>query len=254
MSLQQEQLIDHYDASRAGNASFEMQQSIKEDPDALTEWRYLHMAVEGVQDAALMERITHARVAWKAQPAVTEKPSGAIVRSLYRNTMRVAACLLLVLVGSSVYKYATTSSSGIYGKYYVLYDLSTSRGEGTADAIEEAYQNKDWTGVLDAFSSMTVKSNKACFLAGIADLQMKKYTDAIDEFHQVMTNNARTGSDSFQDEAEYYLAMSWLASNEVKEALPILKKISADKNHLYHDKVAGISSLDLQIAAYKEFK
>lgn len=254
MSLQQEQLIDQYDNSRAGKASFDIQQRIKEDPEALTEWKYLHLAVEGVQDAALAERIAKARSTWQTQQSAAENASPAIIRSVYRNMMRVAACLLLVVVGSSLYKYVTTSSSSIYGKYYMSYALNTNRGAGTADAIEEAYNNKDWTAVINAFNNTATKSNESYFLAGVADLELKKYADAINKFHQVMANNARTGNDSYQDESEYYLAMSWLANSEVKEAMPLLKKISADKHHLYHDKVTAISSLDLQIAAYKEFK
>jgi hypothetical protein len=48
--------------------------------------------------------------------------------------------------------------------------------------------------------------------------------------------------------------MAWLARNDVKEAMPLLDKIRADKTHLYHDVVIRMSSLDLRIAAYKDLK
>ena len=48
--------------------------------------------------------------------------------------------------------------------------------------------------------------------------------------------------------------MAWLARNDVKEAIPLLDKIKADKTHLYHDVVVRMSSLDLRIAAYKDLK
>jgi hypothetical protein len=88
----------------------------------------------------------------------------------------------------------------------------------------------------------------------MADLEAKKYDDAIGMFQQVMAANSLSGSDYFEDEAEFYLAMSWLARNDIKEAMPLLDKIRADKTHQYHDVVVKMSSLDLRIAEYKDLK
>lgn len=92
------------------------------------------------------------------------------------------------------------------------------------------------------------------FLTGMADLELKRYNDAIEHFEQIMAVNAQAGTDFFQDEAQYYLAISWLAKDKVNEALPILEKIRADKNHLFHDKVEQMSFLDLRLVQYKESK
>jgi tetratricopeptide (TPR) repeat protein len=120
--------------------------------------------------------------------------------------------------------------------------------------MEEAYKARNWSGVDDAFKKKKVKNNKSYFLEGMADMEAKKYDDAIGMFQQVMAANNLAGSDYFEDEAEFYLAMAWLARNDVKEAMPLLDKIKADKTHLYHDVVVKMSSLDLRIAAYKDLK
>ena len=44
------------------------------------------------------------------------------------------------------------------------------------------------------------------------------------------------------------------ADVKVNEAMPILEKIRADKNHLYHDKVEKMSFTDLRLVQYKENK
>jgi tetratricopeptide (TPR) repeat protein len=88
----------------------------------------------------------------------------------------------------------------------------------------------------------------------MADMEAKKYDEAIGMFQQVLAANNLAGSDYFEDESEFYLAMAWLARNDVKEAMPLLDKIKADKTHLYHDVVVRMSSLDLRIAAYKDLK
>ena len=85
----------------------------------------------------------------------------------------------------------------------------------------------------------------------MANLELKDYAEAIEKFKQVLAENNRSGSDLFQDEAEYYLAMSYLANNEAEEALPIIERIKADKNHLYHQVIGKMSSLDLRIIQHK---
>jgi len=48
--------------------------------------------------------------------------------------------------------------------------------------------------------------------------------------------------------------MSLLASNKADKAMPILEKIRADKNHLYHQTVARMSFTDLNIVQFKDRK
>jgi len=132
--------------------------------------------------------------------------------------------------------------------------MNRSRGAGSKDAIEQAYNARNWQGVVADLESAKEKDNKTYFLAGMADMELKNYNDAIAHFEQVLAVNAQTGGDYFQDEAEYYLAMSWLATRNVNEAMPILEKIKADKDHLFHDRVANMSFTDLRIVQYKENK
>jgi tetratricopeptide (TPR) repeat protein len=88
----------------------------------------------------------------------------------------------------------------------------------------------------------------------MANLELKKYSEAIDAFGQVIAANAKSGDNYFQDEAEYYLALAYLASNQATKAMPLLEKIRADKNHLYNEKVNTMSSIDFGILRYKTGK
>ncbi|HEX9511104.1 MAG TPA: hypothetical protein VF939_11530 [Puia sp.] len=271
---QAQSLIDHFDDSLRGKGSAEMEQRISNDPETAQEWLTINLAVDAVQDAGLHEQVTAVKSVWLAQQSAETKAgfvrtrpdlsgtetdsvarsAGGRVRTLYLNAMRVAACILILAGGATVFKYATTSSSGLYGKYYTSYVLNTNRGNETKDAMEEAYNNKNWEAVITLFNATKEKNNKSYFLTGMADLELKQYVDAIDKFQQVIAANVLSGSDYFQDEAEYYLAMSWLASNDANEAYPLLEKIKANKGHLYYDKVAKMSLADLRIARYKSHK
>jgi len=290
MSLQKtDALIDHLDESFTATpdsvspeASATMQRLIAEDEDTAKEWLYLQLAVDSIQDAGLREQVATVRKQWETQTAATreaqatatpesltatqDQPTitttdqttavspGGVVRNLYRNMMRVAACAVLIAGGACIFKYVRLSSSSLYSEYYTSYEINTSRGNASRDAIEKAYIAKNWSEVLALFSPGKDRSNKTDFLAGLADLELKRFDDAIAHFEQIIASNSHSGGDYFEDEAEYYLAISWLAKDKVNEAMPILEKIRANKDHLYHDKVAKMSFTDLRLVQYKENK
>ncbi|MDO6431100.1 hypothetical protein Q4E93_10905 [Flavitalea sp. BT771] len=248
---QHQTLVDHLDKSLQGEGSSEMEQLISNDPETAREWNYLLLAVDAIQEAGLQEQVAAVKQEWKLQQMVATRPSGGVVRRISRNLVKVAAILVVVGGGAVFYKYATISSGSLYDRYYSSYELNTSRGAGDADAMEKAYHARDWNAVLASFSQ-SKRDNKTDFLAGMADMELKKYDDAIEHFEQVIAINAQAGSDYFMDEAQYYLAISWLAKDKVNEALPILEKIRANKEHLFHDKVTHMSFLDLRLVQFKE--
>ena len=267
-------LIDHLDNRLRGEASAEMEQRISNDPEMAQECRYLSIAIDTVQEAGLYEQVGAMKSVWqtqqsgkseagfiRARPVLSEaemspavRPAGGTIRTMYLKAMRVAACILILAGGAAIFKYTVTSSSGLYGKYYTSYVLNTNRGTETKTALEDAYNDKRWEVVLTLFHASKEKNNKSYFLTGMADLELNNYVDAIDKFQQVIAANVLNGSDYFQDEAEFYLAMSWLASNNANEAYPLLEKIKANKGHLYHDVVSKMSFTDLRIAQYKNHK
>jgi hypothetical protein len=250
---QSQLLIDHLDNSLEGKDSPGMEQRIGSDAEAAQEWVYIRLAVEAVQETGLYEQVGTVRSAWQAQQSAT-KPTGAVVHTIYRNMLRAAACIFIITSGAALYKYTTTSSAGVYQKYYSSYALNTSRGATAQDAQEQAYTDKNWTEVLSLFDKTKGKSNKSYFIAGMADLELKKYDDAISKFQHIIASNVLSGGDYFQDEAEFYLAMSWLGRGDANEALPLLEKIKANKGHLYHAVAVKMSSLDLGIIKYKSGK
>jgi tetratricopeptide (TPR) repeat protein len=249
-------LIDHLDNHLSGAGSPETDQEIHDNPETALEWNTLLLAVDAVREAGLYEQVGAAKSVWLAQQTMTAIPAGGVVRSMSmaRSAMRIAAGILVLAVGMATYKYTVTSSAGLYEKYYSSYELNTMRGAATTDAIDQAYAAKNWAGVTALFNAEKGRDNKSYFLAGMADLESKKYDDAIEKFKRIIDVNAQSGGDTFQDEAEFYLAMSWLAKDNVKEAMPLVEKMRADTSHLYHDVVVRMSSLDLRIAGYKSGK
>lgn len=243
-------LIDRLDESLPGIPL----QSPDESPEASQEWHYLHIAVDAIRYAGLYEQVSLVRTEWKVGQQASQ-PTVGVVRSLYRRYSLRAAALILVITSSAfLYKYLSISSQSLYNRYYSSYELNTSRGAGDQAPIQKAYEAKDWSTVLSLAGSAKSKDNQTEFLAGMADLELKRYDDAITHFEEIIAVNSHAGTDFYQDEAEYYLAISWLARGKVNEAMPILEKIRADVHHQYHEKVAKMSFFDLRLDQYKENK
>jgi tetratricopeptide (TPR) repeat protein len=259
-------LIDHLDEKLTGPSLDGLERLIAEDQEAAQEWYYLNLAVDAVKDHGLYEEISAIRESWKmeetteslyhvsAPQAPAAAASGAIVRSFTRYGLRAAAIILVVMSSTTIYKYFSISSASLYDRYYSGYTLNTARGSGSEQPIEQAFNAKEWNTVISLAATAKEKDNQTEFLAGMASLEENRYDDAITHFEQVIAVNTHAGTDIYQDEAEYYLAISWLADKKVNQAMPILEKIKADTHHQYHDKVAKMSFFDLRLAQYKENK
>jgi hypothetical protein len=245
----QEILIDHLDKTLEGEALPEAEALIAADSNAREEWQYLQTAVEAVQHAALHAKV--AAIRGEMQPAAVVTMRQPVVRSITKRVFRIAAVFILLIGAIAVYKFATVSSEKFYNEHYSSYTLSTTRGEGATSLLEQAYRNGNWSEVVNQYNAIAAKTNKDHFLAGMAALELKQYKQAIARFNAVITNNAASGDSYFQDEAEYYLALAYIANNQTKEADVLLQRIKANKGHLYQQKAEDMLGLDWKIIELK---
>jgi hypothetical protein len=254
----QYQLINYLDRTLTEQEMREVEALIQTDNEANQQWQYLEMAVQAVEYAALYEQVASVKEEYKASLNVQAMPAvKGKVRRIPSTTLRIfqiAATLVLLCMAMAVYKYMTTSAADVFAAAYLPYELNTSRSGGTINELEQAYRNKNWQAVIIAYNKLTEKNNKARFLAGMAHMELTQYAAAAQQFEQVLVQNARVGDDYFQDESEYYLAVSYLALNRIKEAITILEKIKADKTHLFHTQADRIAATDLKIVSFKSDK
>ena len=93
--------------------------------------------------------------------------------------------------------------------------------------------------VIELFRQLQTRTIQDYFIAGNAYLQQNNSSEAIKCFLSVQEINKVQQTHLYEDDTEYYLAMSYLQHNETAKAFPLFEKINADKNHLYHSKVSG---------------
>jgi tetratricopeptide (TPR) repeat protein len=250
----EEILIDYLDNRLEGEERMNAEQLIREDASAGQVLEDLRLSVALIREAAVLEQVTEVRKAFNSTAKlvpIQKKESGAIVRSFSKTALRIAASVLLLLGAASAYKYAFTSASSVYDQNFTSFELGTSRGTNSDSELEKVYRNKNWAGVENIFSAQKEKTSKSFFLAGMADMELKNYDKAISSFNAVMSLNINSTDPSYQDEAEYYLAMSYLAAKKPTEGVAILRKIRSDKDHLFYKKASAIPALDLKLLELK---
>ena len=223
--------------------------SVSKDPLLLEDLASLYASAEAVRYYGVSEEVAAIQKSYLANQAATTKPG--VVRYMMRTGLRVAASIIIVVAALGVFKYTSVQQSSVLSEYNTPYELNRERGGSTSDAIENAYLNKDWQAVIQLTSQAATPGNKEIFLSGLAYLELNQPAEAISSFKQVISNNQRDAQEYFNDEAEYYLAMSYIRNSEAAKAIPILEKIKTDKEHVFNQKAEEVSILDLKILSWK---
>jgi hypothetical protein len=124
------------------------------------------------------------------------------------------------------------------------------RGTEDRNPEAEAYRNKNWNQVIDLYNNDHINSNKSSFLAAMSELQLSHYAKAEILFQNVLNNTS--GDNSFQEDAEYYCALTYLVDHNEVKGIGMLNKIKSDTSHRYYPLASKISGIDLKIIDLKK--
>ena len=244
MKTDNEILVDYLDGNLNASEIATLETRLKQDMVLAEEWKYLRAAKELVVLNEIRSRVSELSEQYRGN----EQRPGAVIRTMFRNTLRVAAALLLIAGIAAMYKYLTVSDRTIYNKQFNPYEIQIQRGESPASAVTRAYQEKDWKKTIRNYESETVKSNKSRFLAGMAQMELENFTAAISLFNQ----NLATDQADFREESEYYLSLAYLMNGQESNAMAIWSKIRSDSTHAYYPVVSRISPIDMKIIELKK--
>ena len=176
-----------------------------------------------------------------ARPSETP-PSEAKVRPLspvFGYAGRIAAGLALLIIGFLGFQYATLSGDNLYAEKDTVYQVAASRSSEEPNAspeaeLEQLYRAQRFDEATTAYEQLNDPSLMAIFLAGNAYLQQDETDQAIAAFRAIVRINGSQGINRFEEDAQYYLALSYLKADRPDEALPLLEKINDNPQHSYH--------------------
>jgi tetratricopeptide (TPR) repeat protein len=151
-------------------------------------------------------------------------------RSLHSHWYLVAASvtfIVLVVGALRLMNPVKYSNETIFEMYYTGESAHnvTRSGTNSNDEAMIKYHEGDFNGALLLFNEILDKDANNIYIryyAGLASIETKQNERAINEFSFIVKNR----NNLFVENAEWYLALSYLRNSQAKEAKNILEKIS----------------------------
>jgi tetratricopeptide (TPR) repeat protein len=235
-----EKLVQYLDGELAGVERNNLQQLLVQDSSLQTEFENFQATREAVRMYGLHQQVAgvHSQMMQEMQAPVKQISSA---RRIFRYSIAVAASVILIAAGIWGYNFYTLSSNKVFASNYHSYELSTLRDidPQQLSPVEKAYRDKDYKRVVELNSQNQAAPVKETFLTAMAMVELKENTKAIDVFKKVIAEDEAVKTDLFKDEAEYYLALTYIRDGDYDFALELLRNIKNDPAHLYNGKVTG---------------
>jgi tetratricopeptide (TPR) repeat protein len=211
------------------------------------------VAITAVQQYNLLMQVKQVHSLY-IQPEAKEKEK-AVVRPLFtlKLVMRIAAVLLLILSSWLFYEYSTNSYNRLYADMFATYTVNEVRSTdaGQMNKLVEAYRAGEYSKTTDLFTTVLNPTSRELFFTAMSYLEIGKPSDAVLLFDKIYSYNEVNGEKLYEDEADYYLALTWLRLNEKQKAVKLFEKIKADKEHTYSKHIKPFTIQKIKWFAHK---
>lgn len=150
--------------------------------------------------------------------------------------LKYAACFLFGLASYFVVNnYLDNPQNDLYAEYYQIYPAEIIRGATTESmALNQAlitYQEQDYVKAEELFKPLRNSSDQALFFSSISQIQLGKFDAAAATLKEVINSGSK-----FNKDAEWYLLMVYLKSEQHTKMDLALSKIINQSDHPYHSK------------------
>lgn len=247
-------LLDYLDNILSLEEKLKVEEMLQNDKALQTELDNMMATKSAIQYYGIKQQVQQVRkniMENKIADQPITKPQ-SIVKSITKWSMRIAASLLVLMLGFGVYQYATISSNKLFNENYTSYTQNVTRGETDINLLEKAFQDKNYNAVISQYSALDKITQKENFLVALAYIETKEYSSAITAFNAVLEKNSVSKETIFKDDAEYFLAMAYLKNNTIELAMPLFKNINNNNTHLYNDKITNGFMRSLQLINWKK--
>jgi len=234
---QSELLMKYFDGEMSSQEKEDFENRLAADKQLAQEFEDLKTTRAAVKMYGLKQDITgiHHQMMEQLKPGVPVRQLTP-TRRLLRYGISIAASILLLMIGVVGYNFLRLSPERLYQEKYQPYQLVSLRGDGQHPSeIESDYQQKNYIKVIADVQKLQAPSVEDLFLSGVAYLQTGNVTRAINSFESVIRRDRESNSTTLKDEAEYYLALSYVRNQNYGQALDLIQAIRNDSRHLYHD-------------------
>jgi len=227
-----ELLIRYLDGELSVGEKLALEERLRTDNALQEQLTHLRVAVQAVKHLGTAEKVQAVHAEMMKELKSNNKGKVVSFSKLVRYTMAVAASILVLFVGVRLYLNAQLSPEKLYNESFVDFNVSAARGSNeNFSEIENHYQQKAYEAVIADVRSVNMDA-KDSLLVGLAYLHQNRTAQAVGIF-QRLANSAN----NFQQDAEFYLSLSYLKNKEYSKALPLMEKIKNTPSHLYREYV-----------------
>lgn len=167
----------------------------------------------------------------QAEKIRTVKPARTTRRVLLA-TSSVAVLTVFILLGGR-YWWGNVAPEKIFNRYYEPYEMPVYREAGTATDLlflkaMETYQNREFDRAIELFEEVLaqdVTKMDANLMSGISKIETERYGEATTNFRRIIDHR----DNLFLDQAEWYLALSYLMTGETGKATALFEQIAGEE-------------------------
>ena len=223
-------LVKYLDNAMTGAEKEAFEARLRSDPNLAEQLKSLQVAREAIRYYGIRKQVELVRRERKA----AQSAKVISIRSVVRYSLAIASCAVLIIVGVSIYNRSSPTPDSVYRETYVGYHLPESRSARTEfSPIEKAYEQKNYSNVLQLAGKGRL-SPKELLLVGISALETGRLNTAVADLEPLVQDQ----QGEYREDAEYYLALSYLKNKDYTKALPLFRKIQANEQHLYHQQIS----------------
>jgi tetratricopeptide (TPR) repeat protein len=233
-----ELLTRYLDGELEGEPLKDLETRIKEDLNLRQELDDLKVSMEAIRTYGLYNKVSSVHADMMEEFRRQSIPLQRKTNKFFRNALRIAATVIIILGSLLVYQYANLSPRTLFKDNFQSFALHENRGTEIESPLQQQYKLTNYPTVTVLFQQLKTKTIQDYFIAGNAYLQQNNSAEAIKCFESVQEINGLQKTHVYEDDTEYYLAMSYLRNQEPQKAIPIFEKIHSDKSHLYNSKVS----------------
>jgi hypothetical protein len=231
-------LIQYLDGELHGPEQEAIKKNLEADPALREELDNLRLAKEAVTAYGMHKKVQSIHPEMMREFVQNSKTKPGITRMIFQYAYRAAA-ILIVLFGISIfYQYYTSTPEKLFIENFHSYDLRVTRGASNS-SLEDLYEKGDMAGLINQFNHLKSPQATDYFLAANAYLNTHRPDSAIVTFLSLQNFNQTNHTHYFEEDMEYFLALSYLANKEPVKALPLFEKIHANPGHPFHSAVSA---------------
>ncbi len=223
-TINRQQVSDFFDAHEASNSENAIQQH--------------QAAIRAVEQYNILLQVQQVHLTFLQK----EKKHVAKVKTINTKVymLRIAASVVLLLACWFLFQYTTSSGQKMYSRLHSVYTISEMRGSETAatSGLVNAFRAGKYEQTIALFKQVSNPGNRELFFTAVSYLETNQPVPAISYFEQITQVNRDSKTLLYQDETDYYHALTLLKVKQYEKAAMLLQKIQADKNHTYHGRIS----------------